>query len=583
MKKQRRFKLLRGSILYLVLLVYSFVLTQLLRNPVSGALFIFVLILPIVSLAHCLIGKSAIQIYVAAERSRTEKNAPLEYEIKIVNTTPLSYPFVEAVIAEPSEDAVRCTKKRFILSLVSFGSYSVKNTVRFRYRGYYEIGVDSLYISDLFRFFAIRSDMKNYAAVTVVPRKMRIVGDRRTFYTDTPSPIMRRDVAAEKNELTDIREYVPGDSVRDIHWKLSSKTQDLMVKQYSSVEDRHVYVFCDLSRCERAPEAPDSYDEYDELRRYVRSEDKKEKKRNRIRRAAYESRAKLEERTRKIEDLVGGADAETDAFAKRRLEKRHSRRMRAGMSEKESETIRAIDELINSTKKHGKAKPKQSADAPAPASYDRKESKGETQSDLERILALAPLPQKSADNARAFGGRIKINDADEYDDLCLDAVVEMTLAEVLSELRYGNICTVVWFDESAPGGISSVTMSDVAGYDDAFSKLSTAKSVPHESFVANLVHTVTESSNVTVKIVTSNLDPQSASFTAAVPAKFGGAGTGCSVEAVVYSPSDRYEDEALRASYTDGVAADFRRHGLSVVSLSERAVGDGERVFVEVH
>ena len=583
MKKQRRFKLLRGSILYLILLVYSFVLTQLLRNPVSAALFIFVLILPIVSLVHCLIGKSAIQIYVGAERSRTEKNAPLDYEIKIVNTTPLSYPFVEAVIAEPSEDAVKCTKKRFILSLVSFGSYSVKNTVRFRYRGYYEIGVDSLYISDLFRFFAIRADMRNYAAVTVVPRKMRIVGDRRTFFTDTPSPVMRRDVAADKNEQTDIREYVPGDSVRDIHWKLSSKTQDLMVKQYSSVEDRHVYVFCDLARCERAPEAPDSYDEYDELRRYVRSENKKEKKKNRIRMAAYESRAKIEERTRKIEELAEGGDAETAAFAKRRLEKRHARRMRAGMSERESETIRAIDELINSTKKHAAKKPERGAEAPAREEKNYKESKSETQSDLERILALAPLPDKSEDSARAFGGRIKINDAEEYDDLCLDAVVEMTLAEVLSELRCGNICTVVWFDESAPGGISSVTMSGVAGYEDAFAKLSTANSVPHESFVANLAHTVTESSNVTVKIVTSNLDPQSAALTASVPSKFGGAGTGCSVEAVIYSPSDRYEDEALRASYTDGVAADFRRHGLTVVSLSERTLGEGECVFAEVH
>ena len=94
---------------------------------------------------------------------------------------------------------------------------------------------------------------------------------------------------------------------------------------------------------------------------------------------------------------------------------------------------------------------------------------------------------------------------------------------------------------------------------------------------------MTECSNVTVKIVTSNLDPQSASYIAAVPSKFGGAGTGCSVEAVIFSPSDKYEDEALRASYTDGVAADFRRHGLSVVSLSEKVFGDGEHVFIEVH
>ena len=587
--KLRRFKLLRGSILYLVLLVYSFILTQLLRNPVSGALFIFVLILPIVSFVHCLIGKSAIQVYVASERSKAEKNAPLEYEIKIVNTTPLAYPFVEAVIAEPSEDAVRCTRKRFILSLVSFGSYSVRNTVKFRYRGYYEIGVDSLYISDLFRFFAIRADMGNFAAVTVVPRKMRIVGDRRTFFTDTPSPVMRRDVTADKNELTDIREYVPGDSIRDVHWKISSKTQDLMVKQYSSVEDRHVYVFCDLARAERAPDRPDSYDEYDALKRYVRTQSENEKKKSRIRRGAAESKDKIEERAAQIEELTEKKDDASEKSSRRRLERRHARRLRAGMSESESETIRASDELINSSvkKKKSKKNNKKTQETPSDAQDaspgDEKEGTSALQSDLERILALSPLPDKATDNARAYGGRIKAQDDDEYDDCCLDAVIEMALAEVLSELRGGNICTVSWFDESAPGGISSVTMSDVAGYDDAFSKLATAVAVPHESFVAGLSNTISESSNVTVKIVTSNLDPQSAANTASVPSKFGGAGTGCSVEAVIYSPVEKYEDAALRASYTDGVAADLRRHGLSVVSLTETASGDGERVFIEVN
>ena len=86
-KKNKKFKLLPGCILYFVLLVFSVVLTQLLRNAASGALFLFVIILPVVSLIHCLIGRSAIQVYVMSDAKQTEKGRPLEYEIRILNSS----------------------------------------------------------------------------------------------------------------------------------------------------------------------------------------------------------------------------------------------------------------------------------------------------------------------------------------------------------------------------------------------------------------------------------------------------------------------------------------------------------------
>ena len=45
--ENRRFKLLRGAWLYLAIFLFSLVLTQLLRNAASAALFLFVLVLPL--------------------------------------------------------------------------------------------------------------------------------------------------------------------------------------------------------------------------------------------------------------------------------------------------------------------------------------------------------------------------------------------------------------------------------------------------------------------------------------------------------------------------------------------------------
>lgn len=49
------------------------------------------------------------------------------------------------------------------------------------------------------------------------------------------------------SEVTDMREYRPGDRIKDIHWKLSAKKQDLMVKERSSVAQSQVILLIDLS------------------------------------------------------------------------------------------------------------------------------------------------------------------------------------------------------------------------------------------------------------------------------------------------------------------------------------------------
>lgn len=581
-QKNRKFKLQKGSVLYFLLLAYSFILTQLLRNAVSGALFLFVLLLPVISLVHCLIGRSSIQIFVSSEKLRAEKNEPLEYEIRILNPTILSFPFIEAVISEPGENAVRCSKKKLILSLVPFGSYAVKNTVKFKYRGFYEIGVDNIYISDLFRFFALRADMGNYAGVSVFPRKMPIVGGKPKSDTDVPSSALRRDVTAEWNELSQIRDYIPGDSVRDIHWKLSSKTQDIKVKQYSSAENRHVYVLCDMAEAFVPPKKKDSLDIYDSLKKYVESENEKERKRRLQRSLSSRDDAKSEI-VEEVEAL-GEEEEKVSRRAERRKEAKYKRNIKSGMSEAEAEMIRSVDELINSSpkrthiaKKKEKGTPEVVINVPSETTSDK------TKRDLDRILEMtAPEVREVEVSDASFGGRVKASESEDYNEFCLDAVVEFTVAEAISELRAGNACTVAWYDSRAERGLYALTVSGSEQFEDIYTKLAACGSSPSGKQVANLAAIIPETTNVTVKIVTSNIDPESTSSIGALPARFGGSGTGCSVEVILFSPVEKYEDPSLRAVYTAGVMAEFARRGINCTTLAEVAGDEGTPVFTSV-
>lgn len=45
---------------------------------------------------------------------------------------------------------------------------------------------------------------------------------------------MQNRKGSDASEMFDIRDYVPGDDIRTIHWKLSGKTDELIVRQASA-------------------------------------------------------------------------------------------------------------------------------------------------------------------------------------------------------------------------------------------------------------------------------------------------------------------------------------------------------------
>ena len=249
-KKRPLVRFRRSAILYALLLVFALIFTQALRATASAVLFWFLVLLPILSLIYVLVGKALIRIYVSSDITKVEKLQPMNYELRIINASPFAYPFIEAVVSVPQPDGVRCTEQSLTMSLPPMGSYIVNHETSFRYRGNYEIGVRCLYISDFLGLFSIRLDVDIYQNVMVFPRKLGMDMKMATSATDIPNDAAKLVFSTEKAEISNIREYVPGDSLKSIHWKLSSKAVDgsLMVKDFNTNTSQSVYMLCDFSR-----------------------------------------------------------------------------------------------------------------------------------------------------------------------------------------------------------------------------------------------------------------------------------------------------------------------------------------------
>ena len=239
---------------YLVILGAALIFTQALNNAFSHILFVFlVLLLPVLFL-YMLTAKMTLNVYMMSDAATVEKHQPYNYHFRVNNTSIFAYPFVEAQMWLPQANSVRCTMRTVKLAMSPFASYDVNNEVSFRFRGTYDIGVKCFYVYDFFRLMRVRVDVENYNQVFVLPRKLNLDEAAAQAISDSVARTVRSPISYDRLEVSDIRDYRLGDSLKSIHWKLSSKSEEMIVKEYNTGTANITNVYCDLART--FPDAP---------------------------------------------------------------------------------------------------------------------------------------------------------------------------------------------------------------------------------------------------------------------------------------------------------------------------------------
>lgn len=126
------------------------------------------------------------------------------------------------------------TVRRFPLSFTLLGSY--------------DFSVAYVTVRDLLGFADVRKEAAQDAGITVFPSQ----DDAEDFDPDEHTAGMTEADETDRkgndfSDVSEIREYVPGDRPRDIHWKLSAKKDELMVKQRSAMSDEQLIVVVEFT------------------------------------------------------------------------------------------------------------------------------------------------------------------------------------------------------------------------------------------------------------------------------------------------------------------------------------------------
>lgn len=110
------------------------------------------------------------------------------------------------------------------------GSGPLRYGVRYERRGRHTLGPATVTATDAFGLFEEHIELRGTESVLAYPRVRRLgsVGRRSLGRLEEYG---RSD---QRGEFAELREYVPGDPLRDIHWKTTAKRDELVVTEFAA-------------------------------------------------------------------------------------------------------------------------------------------------------------------------------------------------------------------------------------------------------------------------------------------------------------------------------------------------------------
>lgn len=235
----------RSRILYLCLFISALIFTYFNGGKMPYMLLYTVLLIPVISLAYTLVIYLRFKYGQELDKKFVTKGDKVNFIFSINNEDFFIYPYVKIAFY----GAKTIFENQFQVKSFSLNPFSGKNyffELQCNYRGSYEIGINSVELEDFFGLFKLRYNVFEPKHVTVYPRivyldKFMLKTD---FMSESHSILNTRD--EDMTTISDVRKYQYGDNLKRIHWKLTAKTQEIMVKKFESTSQTNTIMLLDL-------------------------------------------------------------------------------------------------------------------------------------------------------------------------------------------------------------------------------------------------------------------------------------------------------------------------------------------------
>lgn len=234
------------------ILIFSLMAVSLFFGLYTGDKIFFILlsILSIIVISSLIMGLWILidfKYLQTIEPSLTEKGGNANLRIEIHNDRPFIYPYLKVYFRTPKE-VIGGLEKEYVLSIMPFSHRIIDESFSCPLRGIYPIGIIGVQVQDLFGLFTFHIDLTKKAyykqlSLVVHPRIIELAALPLHFVDMDEIQSESLSHTEDISSISDIRKYEYGDSLKKIHWKVSSKYQDLYVKEYETSSAPKTLIF----------------------------------------------------------------------------------------------------------------------------------------------------------------------------------------------------------------------------------------------------------------------------------------------------------------------------------------------------
>lgn len=220
-------------ILYLCLIVGTIIFAAFYRYYFPLVILLLEIIMPIILFIVTLIEKLLLEVRINSKFNVFKKGADIPIDIAIDNKS--IFPISKIIFNVICRDRYG-NEFSFNIQTVS-NAKSITNityNIDAKYCGNIDIFIEYVYIYDYLSIFKFKKKINKRSSITILPNVYNmdndiviheVVSDEGERY----SQYMRGE---DTSEIFDIRDYVQGDKLNRVHWKLSSKYDKMIVKEF---------------------------------------------------------------------------------------------------------------------------------------------------------------------------------------------------------------------------------------------------------------------------------------------------------------------------------------------------------------
>lgn len=242
--------MLRNKLRYLILLAAVGFLSILYNQYYMGIIFLTLLAMPFLMFGLLSYIYGCVRVELISSAHVVNKGEAIPISVQLTNPTIFPISNLKLYLTYKNSYSNQKFTKEFQVCVDGRTKTSVICNLFSDYAGNIEISLKAIRFYDYLKIFSLKKKLKGELKAAVLPYYYELTENYNTErYTrlvesDNYSPHKRGD---DPSEVFAIREYREGDRLQRIHWKLSRKLDQLMIKEFSDPLNCSVLLFVNLS------------------------------------------------------------------------------------------------------------------------------------------------------------------------------------------------------------------------------------------------------------------------------------------------------------------------------------------------